>query len=349
MKKEMNSIMTLLLVALLVFSISACGRSPSNEQANKSETDKRTSSQASQTADFKPFVIQNYNRQLAIEKVPQAVFAVSTPNTEILMALGLKDKIVGVAPGVSEVDILPQFQDAYNSLNRLEGKLIRGHNYPSFEAVVGTNPDFIYGTSFSVGNAGNITSLDNITKTGITTFISKPTDMLNAGMDDVYEEILTIGRIFAVETQAHELVQNMSEKIGRTQDKLGEIEKPIPVFVYDSEEEGMIFTAGPALITNIIELAGGKNIFFDTNKNWLFANKEKIVNSKPEIVIIIDYGETSAEDKIAAFKNNPLFAELPAVVNDQFVVVSFNDVLPGIRNADCIEELAKGFYPEKFK
>lgn len=345
MKKVMNRIMALLMVTLLVFSLSACGQTPSNGQADKSGIN----NEVTPATGFKPFVIQNYNRQLSIDKVPQAVFVVSTPNIEILMALGLQDRIAGVAPGVSEVDILPEFQETYDSLNRLEGKLVRGHNYPSFEAVANTNPDFIYGTSFSVGNTGNISSLENINKTGIVTFISKPTDMFNAKMDDVYEEILTLGRIFAVEDKAGELVQNISGKVAKVQDKLGGIEKPINVFVYDSEEEGMIFTAGTALLSSLIELAGGKNIFSDANKNWLFANNEKIISSKPELIVIVDYGETGAGDKIAAIKKNPLFAELPAVVNNKFVVISYNDVLPGIRNADCVEKLARGFYPQKFE
>ncbi|EHQ91042.1 ABC transporter substrate-binding protein [Desulfosporosinus youngiae] len=349
MKTVMNRIMVLFMVLFLVLSMSACGPSPLNEKVNESGTDKEASAKVNQETDFKPFVVQNYNRQLVIDEVPEAVFAVQTTNIETLIALGLQEKIVGVAPGY-DADFLPEYQEIYNSLNILGDNLVGGAGgYPSFEAVVNTKPDFIYGTSFSLGKTGTISPLENIDKMGIATYINKPTDMLNAQMDDVYNEILTLGRIFNVEGRASELVQNMSTKISGVQGKLGIIEEPVSVFVFDSEEEGMIFTAGTSLLSNLIKIAGGKNIFSDVNRNWLFANNEKIIGSKPEIIVIVDYGEAGAEGKITSFKNNPLFAKLPAVVNDQFVVVNLNDVLPGTRNADCVEKLAKGFYPEKFK
>ena len=290
-------------------------------------------------------VENDYSIELSIPvEMPKAVFAVQTTNIETLIALGLQEKIVGVAPG-HEADFLPEHRKIYNSLNRLEGKLIRGHRYPSFEAVVGTKPDFIYGTSFSLDTTGIISLLKNVDKTSIATYVNKPTDLLNAKLEDVYDEILTLGRIFNVEDRADKLVQTMSAKIRAVRDKSGGMEELLPVFVFDTEEAGMIFTAGAALLSSLIQLAGGKNIFSEANRNWLYVNYETIAAGKPQVVVIIDYGETSAGDKIASFKNNPLFAEVPAVVNNQFVIVSLNEVLPGTRNADCVEKLAQGFYP----
>jgi len=218
-KTVMNRIMVLFMVLFLVLSMSACGPSPLNEKVNESGADKEVSAKVGQETDFKPFVVQNYNRQLVIDEVPEAVFAVQTTNIETLIALGLQEKIVGVAPGY-DADFLPEYQEIYNSLNILGDNLVGGAGgYPSFEAVVNTKPDFIYGTSFSLGKTGTISPLENIDKMGITTYINKPTDMLNAQMDDVYNEILTLGRIFNVEGRASELVQSMSTKISGVQGK----------------------------------------------------------------------------------------------------------------------------------
>ncbi|SHN58973.1 ABC transporter substrate-binding protein [Desulfitobacterium chlororespirans] len=342
MKKVARSMVLLLMSVLLVFTLTACSQNSVDQQADESAAD----------ANFKPFIVPNFNRQVSIEKIPQSVFVVSTTNAEILLALGLEDKIVGVAPDMSQ-QVAPEYQDIWNSLNVVgeevtaAGGVFTG--YPTFEEIVATNPDFIYANILTLGDSGKITALSNVEKTGIPIYLSSVYSMPNTKMDDVYTEILTLGRIFDVEKRAEELVGEMAAKVNSVSENLGEIEKPVPIFVYDSEDAGMIFTAGSAALSDFISLAGGNNIFSDASKAWLFANKEKIIDSKPEIIVIINYGEVSAEDKIASIKQNPLFSELPAVVNDKIIVVDISETLAGIRSADCVKKLATAFYPEKFE
>ncbi len=80
------------------------------------------------------------------------------------------------------------------------------------------------------------------------------------------------------------------------------------VFVYDSGEEAP-FTAGAyAMPTALIEAAGGVNIMDDLEKSWAEVSWEPVVDRNPEVVVIVNYGDVTAEQKIAFMKENPAFA-----------------------------------------
>jgi iron complex transport system substrate-binding protein len=293
--------------------------------------------------------VENQDRPLTIETTPDRIFTISAPNTELLLELGLEDKIVGMAQGVTEVDILAKFEDTYDALNNVEvDHVVDGHNYPSWEAIVETDPDFIYGTPFTIGESGSIVALERIDELGIIGFISQPREILNATLDDLYDEITILGQIFGIEDEAAELIDQMMADVDEVQSTLGPVDDPPPVFVFDLEGEGGIFTAGQAMLSHLIQLAGGRNIFDDVEQAWFTSNNEDIIDRAPEHVIVVDYGDESPEDKISSFKENPLFQEVPAVQNDSFIVFGLNDVLPGIRSADTVARLAQAIHPDRF-
>ena len=73
---------------------------------------------------------------------------------------------------------------------------------------------------------------------------------------------------------------------------------------------------------------------------------EKVVEVNPEVVVIVNYGKVTAEEKKAFMMNNPAFANLDAVKNDRFVVLEYVEATPGPRNIRAIKKLAKGFWEE---
>jgi iron complex transport system substrate-binding protein len=99
----------------------------------------------------------------------------------------------------------------------------------------------------------------------------------------------------------------------------------------------------------LIALAGGKNVFDDVAKNWTTVSWEAAVQRQPEVIVINDYGETSAEAKIELLLNNSALADTPAVKNRRFVVLPLPGVFEGVRNPGAVELLARGFYPEAFR
>lgn len=96
--------------------------------------------------------------------------------------------------------------------------------------------------------------------------------------------------------------------------------------------------------TALIEAAGGTNIMDDFEKSWGTVNWEAVVERNPEVVVIVNYGNVTAEEKRAFMMNNPAFADLDAVKNDRFVVLEYVEATPGPRNINAVKKLANSFW-----
>lgn len=113
------------------------------------------------------------------------------------------------------------------------------------------------------------------------------------------------------------------------------------VFLYDSGVD-QAFTAGNQVPPNdIIDLAGGRNIFADLTQRWTQVGWESVVEAEPEVIVILDYGDRSAQDKIDFLTSFPATANLPAVVDEAFFVLDYNEGISGPRNVDGLERFAE--------
>jgi len=118
------------------------------------------------------------------------------------------------------------------------------------------------------------------------------------------------------------------------------------VFVYDSGEDAP-FTAGAYAMPNaLIEAAGGTNIMNDFEKSWATVGWEAVVERNPEFIVIVNYGEVTADQKREFMMSNPAFADIDAVRNDRFVVLEYVEATPGPRNIEAVKTLAAAFRAE---
>jgi len=161
-------------------------------------------------------------------------------------------------------------------------------------------------------------------------------------MQDMYNDLLNLGTIFGVSDRAVALVDGYKARLAEVTAGVDR-SNPLRVFVYDSGEEAP-FTAGKyAMPTAMIEAAGGVNIMDDIEKSWTEVAWEPVVERNPQVIVIVNYGDVTAEQKIAFMKTNPAFAGIDAVVNDRFVVLDYVEATPGPRNIEAVEKLVAGF------
>ena len=151
-----------------------------------------------------------------------------------------------------------------------------------------------------------------------------------------------MGLIFKIENRAKKLVDAYRSDLKKFTQQL----EPIPakkIFVYDSGEDTP-FTAGRyAMPTALIEAAGGINIMDDFQKSWGTVTWEEVIDRNPEVVVIVNYGKVTAEQKRKFMMSNPAFANIDAVKNDRFVTLEYVEATPGPRNIKAIKKLAKAF------
>ncbi|GGK27950.1 iron transporter [Streptomyces camponoticapitis] len=162
-----------------------------------------------------------------------------------------------------------------------------------------------------------------------------------APFDGLYTDLERLGAIFRVEEKATEVVNGLKKRVNAVRATAPTpAADPLPVFLYDSGMD-QPFTAGSQVPPNdIIKTAGGRNIFDGLNERWTQVNWEAVTQAEPEVIIILDYGDQPAKEKIDFLKASPLTSALPAVRKNQFFVLDYNEGISGPRNIDGLEKFA---------
>src|SRR5690606_19213637 len=220
-------------------------------------------------------------------------------------------------------------------------------DYPTREVLLGADADFFFaGWHHGLRVGGDVPpealAPFDIAVYELTESCIHVMDRPKSSIDDMYVDLLNLGRIFGVEDKAEALVASYREELAAFATTLPTGDKP-SVFIYDSGENKP-FTAGRyAMPTALIEAAGGTNILDDVEAGWVELGWEAVIERNPDIVVIVNYGEVTAEQKIAFMKDNPAFKDIPAVQNDRFVVLEYVEATPGPRNIAAIKRLAEAF------
>ncbi|WP_043622539.1 ABC transporter substrate-binding protein [Nonomuraea candida] len=158
--------------------------------------------------------------------------------------------------------------------------------------------------------------------------------------EGLYTDLERLGRIFGVEDRARKLIADYRRRVEAVRARAPEGD-PVPVFLYDSGTDKP-FTAGSQVPPNdIIRFAGGRNVFAGLDARWSEVTWEAVVQARPEVIIILDYGDKPAQEKIKFLKEFPATSKLPAVVNDRFHILDYNEGISGPRNIDGLEGFAE--------
>lgn len=292
-------------------------------------------------SDF-PVTVQSCNREVTFDAAPQRAVSNDVNLTEMMLALGLTDHMVGYT-GVSGWKTLDEtLRQGVAELPELSPE------YPTNEVLLGADADFYFaGWNYGMRVGGEVTP-DSLAEFDIAVYELTEScihimDKPKASMDDMYNDLLNLGRIFGIEEKAAALVQGYKDEIAAFTASLPALDAAPKVFIYDSGEDKP-FTAGRyAIPTAMIELAGGTNIMDDTASSWLEIGWEPVIERNPDVIVIVNYGAVTAEQKIAFMKDNPAFKDIPAVANDRFVVLEYVEATPGPRNIAAIKRLAEAF------
>lgn len=289
-----------------------------------------------------PVTVKSCDREVTFDAAPARAISNDVNLTEMMLVLGLRDRMVGYT-GISGWKTLDEDMRAgVAELPELSAK------YPTKEVLAGAEPDFFFaGWNYGMKVGGEVTpetlALFGIAVYELTESCIHIGPKAKSSMDDMYNDILNLGRIFGVEAKANELVAGWKAQLAEATAGVDR-SSPLRVFVYDSGEEAP-FTAGAyAMPTALIEAAGGTNIMDDLEKSWAEIGWEPVVERNPEVVVIVNYGDVTAEQKIAFMKENPAFAGIDAVKNDRFVVLEYVEATPGPRNIKAVEKLVAGFW-----
>lgn len=307
---------------VMILFLSAC-----NAKEDKPAT------QQSETAGSEKVVIENYGRTTTYEKVPDRAVSIELGPTLILLALGVEDKIFSVALAEDDYEKCPP--EYREKLAKLD-VMIKG--LPTLELLLSHQPDFVYGTIYALSGYGE-TPLTDVEKENIPVYCMTGTCSEKPSIGDVYTDIADLGKIFHKENEAAALIARYQEREKAI--KSGYSGRKVRIMGYDSGDK-QAYVAGKGIESEIFRLAGGVNVYEDSNKAFLGVNWEDIAIKNPEVIVIHEYATEqvgTAEEKIKLFKEHPALKNVDAVKNDNFVVVELAEVFPGLQVFDAAERI----------
>jgi iron complex transport system substrate-binding protein len=263
--------------------------------------------------------------------------------TEIMLALGLHDRMVGTA--FLDDAVLPEFADAYNAIQ------VRTPAYPSRDVLLGTQPDFVY-AAYPSAFSDEAPGMMELLQSGTASYLSPSRcgRRSSEGSDStemVFREIRDIARIFRVLPRAEKLIASYRSELDSIRRQIGAVAAPARVLWWDSGMPPQV--AGCCGAPNeILRMAGAQNIFDDLRRDMGTVSWDAVIARNPDVIVLVDASWAPAAQKQQWLLTNPRFAGIDAVKHHRFVTVSFSDATPGVRNIGAVRKVAQGLYPEKF-
>ena len=297
--------------------------------------------QAFAEATHYPLKIQSCNREVTFNQAPEHAVSHDINMTQMMLALGLKSRMVGYSGVTGWKSVTPQMAQLLDGLPELASK------YPSVETLLNANVDFFFaGWDYGMRVGGDLTpqtlqplGINVLELTESCAFVMKRPA---ATLDDTYNDLRNLGKIFDVQARANAL-------IARMQAQVADIQKNLPtetprVFLYDSGEDRAMTSGRLGMPQALIEAAGGRNILDDVDASWTRINWETVVERNPQVIVIVDYSEISAAQKQQFLLDNPALQAVDAIKHRRFIVIPYVQATPGIDNVLAVQTLAKGFH-----
>jgi len=290
-----------------------------------------------------PLTIQSCNRDVTFNQAPTHAVSHDINMTQMMLALGLKPRMAGYSGISGWKAVTPEMQVILDGLPELASK------YPSIETLLNANVDFFFaGWDYGMRVGGDLTP-QTLTPLGINVYeltescafvMKRPA----ASLEDTYNDLRNLGKIFDVQDRANALIAQMQQSVADTRKTLPE-SRP-RVFLYDSGEDRAMTSGRLGIPHALIEAAGGDDILGDIDASWTRINWETVVERNPEVIVIVDYSEVSAEQKQYFLEHNQALQSVAAIRNKRFIVIPYVQATPGIDNVVAIKTLAKGFHPQ---
>jgi iron complex transport system substrate-binding protein len=292
--------------------------------------------------------VENCGRDVTIEAAPEAVVGMHPSQTELLVRLGLADRLVGQAQ--AEAQELPESVASQVA----DVPVIGGAMPPSREDLLAVEPDFVYSpTTYEFTAEQGFASIEQLEDSGAAVYVATGgcADRRMAGeVTDLFADLANLGEMFAVQDAAEALISDSEAELAAVADAVADVEKLRVAQVY---VEGTTLSAiGAGVEYDILRRAGADNVY--TPEQAAFADffaasitPESLAAEQPDALVFSVYDE--AHEKATRDYLTATFPEMPAVKEGRLIAISGADVFPGtLGNVRVVRQIAEGLYPDAF-
>ncbi|MDN5848940.1 MAG: ABC transporter substrate-binding protein [Nitrococcus sp.] len=299
-----------------------------------------------------PMTDENCGVTTVYEAPPQRAVTLSNNATEMLLALGLEDSMAGTSY-MANLEISPDYAEAYATVPILSPLVA------TTEQLIEAEADFVY-SGYPDGFSESRHTRDQLHDLGMKTRLNEEGCNLGPfGFAELFDEIHSVAAIFGVADRGKALIENLSGRLETVEAKLAGTD-PIPVFIYNGGDAAPRAVLGNTLLSQAVEAAGGKNIFADVADRYGTVSWEQVAVRAPEYVVVYYSGTASGQvvenpatelgqARVDTLKTIPIIADVPAVLNDRFILINSVQAQPGPSTVDAVETMARAFHPDAFE
>lgn len=331
---------TALGAGVLTAALAACTPSPAQEltaqppAAGDSPAPSASAPAPTVPASPAPLTVDNCGFEVTVTTPPERIVTIKSTATELVLALGLGDRLVGTAfpdgdlpAGMALPDPTPP---------ELSDKA------PGSEAVLAVEPDFILAgwesnlTSETAGERADLADL------GIATYVAPPACQQAPYQPDpltfehIFDYITEAGALLGAEEAAADLVAAQRAELAQIIPVSGE-----PTALWYSSGSDIPFVGGgigaPQLL---LETAGLTNINAEVADTWASVAWEAIADADPDLIVLVDSAWNSAEHKKKVLSDNPVTAAMRAVAEENYLIIDFPASEAGVRSVAAAASLA---------
>jgi iron complex transport system substrate-binding protein len=339
-----------LIISLLVVAVlAACGGAPAAPAPTPAPAPTEAPvADAPATAHY-PITIATCEGSETFTEAPSRVFVDYQPQVELLLRLGLGDRIAGYT-GVGEVpiaeDVAAAFaaqvapKTAYEQFPVREVALSAGYDLAIFAF-----PEYVLDPAQGRATRAEWQSV------GTKVYDSKA-DCAGAGaagktLEASFTQIRDLGQIFNVEARAEALIAEMEATLADVAQRVAGRPTPrIAILDYIDEQGAPSFYAA-GLYTDLITRAGGTNVFADQQEQYVTISPEIVAERPVDVLAVMEWaGGISAAEKAEYYFST--FPNAPASQERRFVMLTNMDLNAGSGNANAVDKLARALHPDAF-
>jgi iron complex transport system substrate-binding protein len=258
-----------------------------------------------------------------------------------MFALGLEDRMAGFAMPDDKGDLsgVP-WKDGYDEVKWLSKDQLTKEN------VLAAKADLVFaGWNYGFREDAGFTP-DALKKLGVPSYVltescrngrTETSRGIMPPLDALYTDLTNLGKLFGVEKRAATLIADFKKQIAGVRAE-APAKKP-EVFLYDSGQDQPFTSGRYAAPEQIITEAGGVDVMHDVEDSWTTVGWESVVQRDPDVIVICDYEDVSAEQKKKFLLSYAPLRGVSAIKHKRIFVLDYVDLVESPRNPSAIARL----------
>ncbi|PKV89849.1 ABC transporter substrate-binding protein [Streptomyces sp. TLI_146] len=325
-------------IAALALALAAVGCGTTAGHTNSGDTaDKKTEARKT--------TVRSCGRELSFHAAPQRAVALDQSSAEVLLALGLHQRMAGTSN--LKTKIAPEYRDAYAQVPVLSPKIL------SSEQLRAAAPDLAVAGFTDYFTKDRVGTREELARLGLPSYVSavdcpKHNQAGKSPFDLLFQDYTALGTVFGVQDRAARLVKEQRAVLDRAARTAGRVRgEPRIVWVYSVYGDTPYVAGRSAVPSEMSRLVGARNVFDDVDEDWPAVSWEQIASRNPDVIVVGDLSERgkpgdSAADKVKAMRADPLMSKLDAFTHQRVIEIPGTEMDPSVRAVSALPRLTAG-------